>query len=78
MLLIGLIYCRIYLEARANSEKIRKRSRFYSGSRESLQSIEKASQALARSTSFVLVSSIRKRVLAANHYMTVNIKQCIQ
>ena len=60
------MYCRIYLEARANSEKLRRRSRF-SGSRESLQSIEKSSagragQALARSTSFVLMSSIRKRV----------------
>ena len=63
VLLIGLMYCRIYLEARANSEKLRRRSRF-SGSRESLQSIEKSSagQALARSTSFVLMSSIRKRV----------------
>ena len=55
------MYCRIYLEARANSEKIRKNR--FSGSKESLQSIDRFnSQALVRSTSFVIMSSIKKRV----------------
>jgi len=71
VILIGLIYSRIYLEARASSEKLRKSSRFrtYSGSKESLQSLERSSPAIEQSTSFILMSSIRRRVLAANQFM---------
>ena len=76
VILIGLIYSRIYLEARASSEKIRKSSRFrtYSGSKESLQSLERSSPAseASQSTSFILMSSIRRRVLAANQFMLVS------
>ena len=74
VILIGLIYSRIYLEARASSEKLRKSSRFrtYSGSKESLQSLERSSPAIEQSTSFILMSSIRRRVLAANQFMLVS------